>query len=365
MPFEQRADLIKRIQTKRNSKVLTYILSDRDTVPRHFVLPGTKANVAPDVKIIMYELLKSLGKQQNLDLFIYTRGGDTNAVWPIVSILREFCTNLEVLVPFRCHSSGTMICLGADKIVMSKMGELSPIDPTTGNQYNPIDELMTRNRKGISVEDLTSYLQLAKDKSKFSLKEDSDILEIFKELTRTVHPLALGNVNRVHTQIRLLSGKLLALHLKEEGDKKRIDEITDQLTEKFYSHLHFINRRESTEILGADVVAIPDDDLETMMMSLLDSYVDALKIRHEFCCFTEMQSDTEKRFNLYSALIETEGLSYTHKTDLKMYQKSEVPPNIQLSFSPGQAVPPIIPGLPKTFSWEVQTERWIKNEGEV
>lgn len=361
MSYEERKALIESIQEKNNSKILTYVLGDREVIPRNIPLP-IKANIAQDAKEIIYKSLKAIGIQQRLDLFIYSRGGDTNAVWPIVSLIREFCSEFAVLVPFRNHSAGTMISLGADKIIMSKIGELSPIDPTTGNQFNPIDELAKGNRRGISVEDLNSYLQLAE--GKFKLR-DNQILDVFKELTREVHPLALGNVNRVLSQSKLLSKKLLSLHLDEEKDQARINSITEELTTGFYSHLHFINRKEVLEMLGKKIVIVPDEQLEEMMVALYDSYVDALDMRHGFCCFSEMANEHQREFNLFSGLVETDITSYTYKTQLLMNQKSEIPPNITVTLQPGQVRPPIVQGLPKSFSWEVHFQGWVENQQEV
>lgn len=44
---------------------------------------------------------------------------------------------IEVIVPYRAHSTGTLIAIGADKIIMGRLGELSPVDPSTGHPFNP------------------------------------------------------------------------------------------------------------------------------------------------------------------------------------------------------------------------------------
>jgi ClpP class serine protease len=46
-------------------------------------------------------------------------------VWPLVTLLRQYCKRLAVLVPFRAHSAGTLISLGADEIVMLPGSELA------------------------------------------------------------------------------------------------------------------------------------------------------------------------------------------------------------------------------------------------
>jgi ClpP class serine protease len=77
----------------------------------------------------MFEHLRSIGPQKRLALYLYSHGGAMEAPWKIVTMLREFCDELYVIVPYRAQSAATMIAIGADKIHMSKKGELGPIDP--------------------------------------------------------------------------------------------------------------------------------------------------------------------------------------------------------------------------------------------
>lgn len=361
MSYKERTQLISEIQTKRKSKLITLVLGDRETTPTGISLSGIKAHIAQDQKPVIYDLLKIAGRQKKLDLFIYTRGGGTEAVWPTVCLLREFCEELTILVLFRCHSAGTMICLGANQILMTKLGELSPIDPSTGNQFNPVDEIFKGHRKGISVEDVVSYLELARDEEKFNFREPTNLLEVFKGLTRNVHPLALGNVNRIYLQTRLLAEKLLSLHLDPKKEKERIDRIINALTKELYSHLHFIGRREAIEILGENMVKEPGDDLESLMLRLFELYTEALNLRHNFCFFSEMGNDTRREFQLYSGIAENEKVSFVFRTDLTLYQRSELPPNLQITLQAGQPLP-MIQGLPRAFPSEVRCEEWRENE---
>ena len=47
-------------------------------------------------------------------------------LWKLVTKIRQFCDNFAVIIPWKAYSAGTMICLGADEIVMSPMSELWP-----------------------------------------------------------------------------------------------------------------------------------------------------------------------------------------------------------------------------------------------
>ena len=102
----------------------------------------------------IYEHLRQLGECEKIDLFIYTTGGQIFVPHRLTRLIREFCDNFSVLVPYRCHSAGTLLCLGADEIIMGKFGELSPIDPRTSNLFNPRNPHDETKVIPISVEDV-------------------------------------------------------------------------------------------------------------------------------------------------------------------------------------------------------------------
>ena len=214
--------LIQQIEKTRNSRVITYLTSDRQG--------PFSARIAPDIIPYISNQLQTIGKTQNIDFFLYSTGGDTMVPWRLVSMIREYCDKFSVLVPYKAHSAATMIALGADEIVMSDLSELSPIDPSTANIFNPTDPTNPQNRIPISVEDVMAYFDLAKNK--FNIKNDEELSHVFLKLIDAnpqIHPLALGNVNRIHNLIRMLAKRLLKSHktsLKEE----EIDSIVDYFT---------------------------------------------------------------------------------------------------------------------------------------
>ncbi len=137
----------------------------------------------------------------------------------IVQLAREYCKTFEVIVPYRAHSAGTLICLGADNIVMARLGELTPVDPSTANDFNPQNPLNPAARIPISVEDVIAYLALAKNQAE--LTSESTRLEVFKALTSQINVIALGNVRRVYNEIRALVDSLLKLHMTTEKEKTK------------------------------------------------------------------------------------------------------------------------------------------------
>src|SRR3989338_4095542 len=256
--------LIKKIETLRNSKVITYLTSDR---------PGpVNARIAGDIIPIISNQLRQIGKVDNIDLFLYSTGGDTMVPWRFVSMIREYCDKFSVLIPYKAHSAATMISLGADEIVMTDLSELSPIDPSTANVFNPQDPQNPQNKIPISVEDVMAYFDLAKNK--FGIKSDEDLTKIFNKFVESnpqIHPLALGNINRTHNLIRQLAERLLKSH-KDKMKEDEIKKIVDYFTEKLYSHQYSIGRKEAKEDLGVKTVVEADPELTAAISDLHEEY---------------------------------------------------------------------------------------------
>lgn len=269
MGREERLPLLRQIEEERQAAVICYFTGDRENL-------GTR--VAPDVIRVFYRHLLALGPRPRIDIFLYTRGGDVLTPWRLVNLLREFTPSLGVLVPFRAASAGTLLCLGADEIVMGRLGELGPIDPSVANAFNPEDPGNPAARLPVSVEDVMAYLALAREVA--GLEGEGSIAAAFNRLVDRVHPLALGNVHRNYALIRLLARKLLQMHLPPEEDD-RVQEIIQNLTEKLNAHNHMISRREAVQDIKLQVVE-PSERLEDLMWRLYLDYEDDLKIREPF-----------------------------------------------------------------------------------
>lgn len=188
---------------------------------------------------------------------------------------------------------------------MTKMAQLSPVDPSVANAFNPpVPEKDAKQRIPISVEDVAAYFRLAAERAGLDTAETK--LGALQQLTNVVHPLALGNVERSHTQIRELSRKLLGLHMpsETEDEMKNIKSIVDILTEKLYSHQHLIPRREAKNLIGLKV-RYPTDKEEDKMMSLYAAYAQELGIGSILNPFVMLQDRTELPLEMTIAKIET------------------------------------------------------------
>ena len=196
---------------------------------------------------------------------------------------------------------------------MGKMAQLSPIDPTTVNVFNPIDPANPSGRWPISVEDVTSYLSLATEKAKL-VTEDS-IRDVFHIISEKVHPIALGNVHRIYNLIRLLAPKLLGMHMDSSNvtEQTKIKLIVDTLTQKLYTHDYVISDEEAKEI-GLKI-SNPHDTLDKLMWDLYKQYEDDLKLLEPFNPSAILGNKHTTPFKEECAYLESEKKAFTFITE--------------------------------------------------
>lgn len=288
--YKERIELYKKLEARLNSKLIVYITSDRN---------GFETSIAQDVIDIFINQLDSIGTTNKISLYLYTRGGDTAAAWNIVNLLRQYCDELQVVIPHKAHSAGTLISIGANSIIMTKQATLGPIDPSVNTPLNPpIPNAPPQNNYPVSVEAVKGYLAFAKEE--LSIKDDVALANIMIKLSESVHPLVLGQVYRARAQIKMLAEKLLT---NQVPDSSKIKEIISFLCSDSGSHDYTINRREAKNTLGLNIIK-PDDDMYSIIKSIYDDISNELGFGVSFDPIAVSQTNGG-RFNVTRALIES------------------------------------------------------------
>lgn len=313
MSRQERAEILSNLSELESSGVVAYVTGDR---------PGMETQINSDQIPLFQRHIQSLGHLPKISVILYTRGGDTNTPWPLITALREHCDFLQVLIPYCAHSSGTLFSLGADQIVMGPFSNLSPIDPTVVNGFNPMDPGGSGNRTPIAVEDVLAYLELVKD----SVRGRSSRSKAFEALANHVHPLALGNVRRSISQIRKLAKKLIELH-SPDITKRELIAIVESLTTEFYTHSHLIGRQEARS-LGLKVVNANAEQL-LLMNRYYDQLKGDLKLLQPWNAPLELKNfggDITPQILNERALIETATTCDAFVTSLKLQMKQITTP---------------------------------------
>jgi len=90
--------------------------------------------------------------------------------YQIINLIKEFCDELEVIIPEKALSAGTLMSLAANKIIMTRHSVIGPIDPSFGY---------------LSVEDVNGFLDFAKN----HISKKDNLNNVFLELSKMAPPM--------------------------------------------------------------------------------------------------------------------------------------------------------------------------------
>lgn len=264
-----RLELYKQLEESRNSKLLVYVTGTRS---------GLETQIANDILPKFSEHLDKIGDTEKISLYLYTNGGNTLTAWSLVNLIRSFCKQFEVIIPSNCFSSGTLICLGADQLVMTKQATLGPIDPSINGPLNPmIPGINDPNIKvPVSVEYVNAYIEMAK--KDFGIIDQGNMTEILLHLSEKIHPLTLGQVYKSKSQIQMLARKLMKWQSLE---REKEDEIIKFLCSESGSHDYSIRRKEAKESLGL-AIEKPTMELYSIIKRIYDNISNELELENPY-----------------------------------------------------------------------------------
>jgi len=291
--YQQRRTLYQELEQSRQSRVIAYITGDRRQL---------ETKIHSEVMDFFIHHLDTIVNAEKITLYLYTRGGDTLAAWSIANLIRQFCNRFEVVVPFKCHSGGTLICLGADTIVMTKQASLGPIDPSVITPLNPqVPGGPPTTKVPVSVEAVSGFLEFAKTELVGKFRGKKHIREIMLQLGKEVHPLVLGEAFRARSQIQMLARKLITPHIQNGA---QVEKILNFLCSQSGSHDYTINRREARQDLGLPIET-PDDALYNLIKQIYDDIASDLQLTIPFDPNVILGANQNTTYSFQRVLIES------------------------------------------------------------
>ena len=247
-------NLIERLEHLRNSKVLVYFsytpLDDTILVP-------------------LYNRLKEIGYAKKIDLVLHSYGGAVDTPYKVVTLIREFCEEFGVIVPFVAKSAASMLVLGADEVVMGPLSELGPIDPLVKHPVYK-DVLVPVQ----AVWHCLDYLQRSIINSSDPEVASFMVLPLLNKLD----PWLIGDYEKTIKASRQYAETLLSRYMLKD-DPERVLNVTQALTEGYFSHGYPIGRREAKE-LGLKVIEA-DGELWDVIWALYLGYEELFNDKDE------------------------------------------------------------------------------------
>ena len=254
---------IAKIEKTRNSRVLVFFTSDR---------PNINYQIDEDIIEVFFKKLTEIGQVENIDLVLYSRGGQTHVPLALVKLIRKFCNKFSVLLPFRANSAATMISMGADEIYMTKMAELGPIDPQITFTKNG----MTTTYAAV---DIFAYLEFVKEKFPLNEKNDQNNLAVLNNLHQfaSLTPTEIAQIYRVYRQSFEYANELSSM---KYTDKTISEKMCNELMNGYGSHVHKIDSIEAKE-LGFNIINY-DKNIEDNLVEIYDTISVRMALRVQF-----------------------------------------------------------------------------------
>jgi len=242
---------IKDIEKKLNEK-LTELQKSRDNNACFPLLMGESSIVNAVVDDTFEELrLKYKSCDGKINVIVDSGGGDIDAAYNLANLFRKFGSKeLHFIVPRWAKSAATLLVCSGDKIFMTPVAELGPLDPQI-TEFNPLEKRL----ESFSPLHVEATLELIR-------KEFADGNEKLANglMERLQFPLTLGSFTKsldISEQylIKLLSSRML------KNDLEKAKQIAKQLTTGYADHGFSINVDEAKQ-LGLNVTELADDELD-------------------------------------------------------------------------------------------------------
>ncbi|NTW88743.1 MAG: SppA protein [Desulfobulbaceae bacterium] len=213
-----------------------------------------------EISIHGYHLLsdileKKKDKNPKVCLILTTNGGDPNAAFRIARSLNHYYkSGVEILIPDVCKSAGTLICIGASKLIIGDRGELGPLDVQLSKQNE-----MFENMSGLTIFQALSVLQQLVIESfksslfnvriygKLSTKIAADVAAkladgFISPIMEKIDPVTLGEHQRA-----MLIATNYGERLNNDANSLNIGAL-NTLTSGYPSHAFVIDRREARSL---------------------------------------------------------------------------------------------------------------------
>lgn len=223
--------LLAQMEQLRGSKTLLFATNDQASPPRHMAEKDTLA---------FYNCLRELeGEVDQLDLILHTGGGEVQTARKLVSMMYQKANKVCVLIPYKAHSAGTLICLGADQVVMGPVAELSPIDPHISMRGN----FSGNGPKSMSAEDIRCFKVMAQNW--FGVADNG--VELLNLLSEKIFPTMLTDFYRATAYVREVAQELFARQRPDLADEDRAQHI-HRLMHGFHSHNAYLNWQDAAMV---------------------------------------------------------------------------------------------------------------------
>lgn len=213
-----------------------FIATQRER-PLLYLFYPSMGMISSNHSVHLYDLFQRRGEVEELDVVLHSTGGDLHEAYDIIKLCRSYTEGeVTVFVPMRAMSAATLIALGADKVILSEIGKLGPLDPQiphpeTG-RYMPVR----------SVTEIPEVLEKGLATSETDVPVEIKGESIIKPIAEQVDPYYLTEHEKTADLAREYGQKLLSQRDIDETLAERcLDYLIEYPTHSYSVDLPEIN----------------------------------------------------------------------------------------------------------------------------
>lgn len=223
-----RQALVKEIEKRCGCALICYVA-------------GNAAPIESDDTIGLVDLLHNVERGKNLDFLLHTGGGDMDAAEKLISMVRVTVGEgrLRIIVPDFAKSAGTLMALGANKILMSDSSELGPIDP----QITLADD-----HGNLIQHSVQSYLDAYEGHSQALQKNPNDVAA--RIMLNKLDPATVKLYEAARRRAQIFAEEQLQRGMRVANFTKIASELID--TKRWLSHGQMISSQDAKQ-MGLEV----------------------------------------------------------------------------------------------------------------
>lgn len=166
---------------------------------------------------VLEELLGDCDKSKDLHVILSSPGGDGETALRMVRAMHSYCRRLTIIVPDMAKSAATILCLGADRILMGPSGDLGPIDPQMILSNSPSGSGMASAKEIVA----------AVDEAEQRVNANPNSFALFSSLLSDVNMLMIEQARSALNRSESLMRESLASLPERSADE--VDALSDSL----------------------------------------------------------------------------------------------------------------------------------------
>lgn len=230
--------------------------------------PAEDVGMYPADVSLVNTLLRGIDKSKPLAVFIHSGGGDIHTAYKLVKIFHR-CCEYKCVIPEFAKSAATLVAIGADKILMSPIAELGPLDPIiTFPDGMTLPAFAIRNAPKVLEREIAS----CKDPEVRKLKAE----HILGPIAVKIDPYILADVSDTPQLAKNYGKKLLVARGYKATVAERIVTRLAELGQP--SHGYVVDLEEAKDLgLNTEEMEETAEVLNSLLLHLLRLYESASK----------------------------------------------------------------------------------------